>query len=278
MKRAIPLLWLFLVCVLGCSRMPAPKPAPPVDTAPATPLYELKVTLDPGSTLDVYYQREEWRELAINIAAVLRQTRQNFKGLFQTLPPAAVSLALIDRDLFRMKTESPTWIHAIYYQGKIFVPLSTGERINYRRLYRSLKHEYTHAVISGMSAGRCPGWIDEGLSQWAEGEAEPASLHLLASWLLGHRAIPLQRLQGGFLTMPEADAKVSYAQSRFAVQDLINTAGMSSFERYFEALQQGAEPDQAFAACFGVDPTGYEKRLQVRLTHWANRFRDRDTG
>ena len=268
--------WLAAVLLLAaCSRPPLSPPAGPArPPAASTPMRELRITLTGGSSLNVYYQRGEWQELSLNIARVLRETHDNYLRLFPSLPSLSTTLALIDRDLFHVKTESPAWIHAVYYKGSIFVPLSLNEQINYYRLYRSLKHEYTHSIVAAMSGGSCPGWIDEGLAQWAEGEAEPPSQRLLAGWLLAHRPIPLNRLQRGFLTMAEQDAKIGYAQSRFAVQDLIDTHGIRAFEVFFTALRGGADPDASFVSCFGMDQQRYEKHLHARLNRWAAGYRD----
>ena len=237
-------------------------------------LNNFQVTLEDGSSLDIYYQTPTRRDLAINVANMLRECHNTFLAVFGELPPFSTTIVLVDRDLFYAKTASPEWVHALYHRGKIFIPISPDEPIDYIRLYRSLKHEYTHSVVNVLTDGRCPAWIDEGLAQWFEGADKKSDHYILANWLKSHRAISLVRLQKGFVTLNEKQAKVGYAQSFFAVQDLINTYGVKRFPIYFEFLrQEKSHPRRAFFKAFGLTERSYEKRLRIKMNRWAISYR-----
>ena len=137
------------------------------------------------------------------------------------------------------------------------------------KLYRSVKHEYTHAVINALSGGRCPGWLDEGLAQWAEGSVNPALEPALRKWLYFNPPIPLDLLQGGFTRLELPMVPPAYAQSLFAARSVIKTFGFPKISKYFKNLRKGKRKVSAFENSFDVDDSSFEKALGKSMKNWA---------
>jgi len=233
-------------------------------------LQAINIELLGGSKLEIYYQGTDLKPLALNVADLIRECHGNFMTIFGTLPIFSTSIVLVDSEYFYLKTASPRWIHAIFHNGRIIIPLLKNQPIDYVQLYRSLKHEYTHAVVSALSGNSCPGWIDEGLAQWFEGIDRQSDHYILVEWLKIHDSIPLKRLQKGFLNLDQAKAKVGYAQSFFAVNDMISSFNMSSFVNYFALLKKGIAQHEAFYESFGLSQKNYELKLKLKMQRWVH--------
>jgi len=172
---------------------------------------------------------------------------------------------MLDPASFRETTGMPTWVTAVSQQGRIYVPVD----FVHAKLEAALRHEYMHAAVYVMSNGRCPSWIDEGLSLWFEGRQENAAARLLRSWLKLNPIVPLSKLQRSFMYLPESTAKAAYAQSLFAVKDLISIHSPAAFNIYFRKLAAGYDPESAFAWAFQMPLHRFEQRLRIRLTKQA---------
>ena len=277
MCKLIGVIGLLCLISISCSSHTPEKPE--VNTKSETKhdheLKKFQAILPEGSSLDIYYQTDNRRDLAINVANMLRENHKNFISIFGKIPQSSTTVVMIDSDLFYVKTASPNWVHALYHKGRIFIPITKDVPIDYVHLYRSLKHEYSHSVIHALSKGRCPAWIDEGLAQWFEGSSHKSNDYILADWLLTHHPIPLNRLQKGFIALKKERAKVGYEQSLFAVQDLIDTYGIKRFGTFFALLREGKHPKRAFFKTFGLSEKEYEQRLDIKLHRWARSARRR---
>ena len=98
-------------------------------------------------------------------------------------------------------------------------------------------------------------------------------MSVLKHWLKQNPPVPLAQLQRGFLHLPEERAKAAYAQSLFAVKDLIATQGFFAFGSFFRKLAMGQDSGSAFAAAFGIPLHRFQQRLNIKLEKWAAGFR-----
>lgn len=226
------------------------------------------VALAGGSVLTLV-SPEEWRPLAQKLLGVLEETHQYYSSLLGPIPSHTTTLRLVDSEQFYRETGAPRWTNAMYYRGEISIPLSVGEKVDVENLRRSIKHEYTHAVINSMSAARCPGWLDEGLAQWSEGSVNPALEPALRNWIMKRTAVPLSMLQGGFTRLEPAMVPPAYGQSLFAAQAMLNSFGLPKISEYFRQLRVGSDRSQAFEEAFGISEKGFEKALGESLRRWA---------
>lgn len=236
-----------------------------------TGLHQLQLILTEGSIINIYYQADDKINLAVNIANMIREFHKTFTTFFTPLHPVTTNIILINKDLFYIKTASPSWVQALFHKDSIYIPTDDSKPVDYMKLYRSLKHEYSHAVIYALSSGSCPSWIDEGIAQWFEGANIENKKNVLRNWLKYRSLIPLKRLRKGFVSLPADKAQIGYAQSLFAVQDLIKSYGINKFNTYFQYIQIGYGFNRPFFKAFGISEKNYEAKLDYKLRKWVLR-------
>ncbi|MBX7136761.1 MAG: hypothetical protein K1X83_02170 [Oligoflexia bacterium] len=223
--------------------------------------------LQGGSRL-TFISPVRWVPVTTKLSNNLRDTHRFFTDLLGEIPAFSSSIRLMDEETFYATTGAPRWTNAMYYKGEIIIPLSFKGPLDLRNIARSLKHEYTHAIINALSNGKCPGWLDEGLAQWAEGDENPALRPALNGWLSKHRPISLGLLQGGFTKLDSDMVPAAYAQSLFASNTMLNTFGFKPIRNYLDKLRDGMSRREAFAAAFNLDEQSFEARLGGALKQW----------
>lgn len=276
----------FLKRVTGCCAIAAsiiifslsaasaePQQQPPVRARYASPerdssLRFLPLTLEDGSRLTLISPKH-WSDIAEEISAELHRTHQELTKLFGAIPPFRSSVRLMDEPSFYELTGAPGWTNAMFFRGEIIIPLSTSKPIDLDNLQRSVKHEYSHAVLSALSGGAIPGWIDEGLAQWLEGEENPALRNSLKHYLKRSNPVPLELLQGGFTRLEPVMVPAAYAQSLLAVQAMIKAYGIEKIGTYLELLRHDEDKEVAFLKAFGLSQSDFEFKLHTTLRQWS---------
>lgn len=211
---------------------------------------------------------ENWNPIAQNISTIVTSTHKFFSEVFGPIPAFNTTVQLMSEENFFEATGAPRWTNAMYFKGQIIIPLGANAKADMQAVYRAVRHEFTHAVIHALSAGRCPGWVDEGLAQWAEGEENQALKPALLEWLNGHPIVPFQILQGGFTKLDPAMVPAAYAQSLYAASGIISTFGFKRLRNYMDFLRQGNQKLEAFEAAFGVSEAEFELRFGRVLKGW----------
>jgi hypothetical protein len=227
------------------------------------------ITLSGGSNLTLITP-SEWVPLGRQLAASLSRAHTDFSKLFGNLPAFSTALRLLDEDAFYLSTGAPHWTNAMFYRGQILIPLSQIESVDMPDLRRSIRHEYTHALIHALSGGKAPGWLDEGLAQWAEGVENPALQPALLRWLQGNEPVPLAFLQGGFTRLQAEMVPAAYAQSLFATRRIMSDYGFEKVRLYFSELKNGSDKATAFETAFGISEAQFEQSIQLSLASWVS--------
>jgi len=212
---------------------------------------------------------KEWFWLAEKLSIQLREAHLHYSALFGEIPPVETTLKLIDSERFYRETGAPSWTNALYYKGVMSIPLNFQDPVNMDDLFRSVSHEYTHAVINALSGGRTPGWLDEGLAQEAEGDVNPALEPALKKWLYFNQPISLDLLQGGFTKLESRMVAPAYGQSLFAARVVVNTFGFQNLRTYFDNLRGGKPKSVAFKNAFGISESGFERAFGKYVKKWA---------
>lgn len=241
-------------------------------TSSSTGVQVNPLALDGGSKLTLITPTTA-ATLADTIASSVRATHRRLCEIFGPVPPFSSTVRLMSETQFFAQTGAPKWTNALYLRQQILVPVSGNPALELESILRSVRHEYTHAVLNNLAGAQVPGWLDEGLAQWVEGEENPVLRRALRDWLKGNKPIPLTMLQGGFTQLPTRMVPAAYAQSLFATKSLIRTFGLSSLQRYLKLLRAGAPRDQAFRIGFGLEESAFEARLQVALESWLKSAR-----
>ncbi len=227
------------------------------------------ISLSGGSELTVIAPNN-LSDLRTAVGISLRSTHEDLADLFGELPSITASVRLLDETTFHRLTGAPRWTNALFYRGQIMIPLSNSEPPDFENISRAARHEYAHAVIHALSNGRAPGWLDEGLAQWIEGEENPALKPALQDWLSDNPPVPLRLLQGGFTRLRSEMVPAAYAQSLFSATVLINTYGFPQIKRYFDSLRKGESKERSFESAFGFTLKTFEDRLGRTLHNWNN--------
>ena len=226
------------------------------------------LNLKGGSTLTLI-SPQAWAPLAEKIRAVLEVTHDNYANLLGDIPAFSTAVRLMDEDTFFAATGAPRWTNAMYYKNQIIIPLAANIQIDMDGLVRAVKHEYTHAIIHALSGGRCPGWLDEGLAQWAEGSENPALRPALKAWVRQRGAVSLDLLQGGFTRLEQRMVPAAYAQSLYAAYVVLDSFGFNQVRDFLNNLRQGYSKAEAFERSFGITEARFEEHLKSSLKKWA---------
>ena len=235
-------------------------------------LTSIPVRLPGGSTLTMITPKQ-WSTMAADLLAAIANTNETHTALFNHVPPFKTSIRLMDEETFFTSTGAPKWTNALFLRGQIMIPISLSEPIDLENIRRSVRHEYTHAVLSALSGGRIPGWIDEGMAQWMEGGDHAALNKALRQWLSTNDPIPFRFLQGGFTRLPNHMVAPAYAQSLVTVQAMLRTYGTERLTAYLNALRSGHEVDDSFRIAFGISSSQLESRLHQALQRWSGMHR-----
>ena len=213
----------------------------------------------------------EWSDIADELLSTLSSSHSHFVDLFGQIPAFTTAIRLMDEHSFFELTGAPSWTNAMFFRGQIIIPLNAEQPVDFDTIHRSVRHEYTHAVLSALSAGRAPGWLDEGIAQWAEGTPNPALKPALKNWLRSNEPVPLRLLQGGFTKLNTAMVPAAYAQSLVAADAVMQGFGFKKITTYLRGLRNGLDKEEAFFVAFGVSDRQFEAKLGATLRQWASK-------
>lgn len=227
------------------------------------------IDLSNGSRLTLI-SPSEWSETSKKLIKTVYDTHEEFTQLFYEVPAFSTSVRLMDEDEFFSLTGAPSWTNALFFRGQIIIPLSLKTPIDLDNLNRSVRHEYTHAILSALSGGHLPGWLDEGLAQIFEGSESPGLRDALRAWLTTHDTVPLSLLQGGFTKLDQEMVPAAYAQSLLATRVLLERSSYKALGNYFLMLREGVDREAAFATAFPFTMEEFEVQLRKALKRWAS--------
>jgi hypothetical protein len=124
----------------------------------------------------------------------------------------------------------------------------------------TLVHEYVHQVVTHASHDRTPVWLQEGIARYLEAAwrqqlnapLEPFSQAALARALAADDLVSFEEMHPSFAFLPSAErGAVAYAQVQILVATAVAHGGEGTLDRCLEAIDQGAEADEALAAAAG---------------------------
>ncbi len=225
------------------------------------------IILDDGSRITLI-SPTHFSAIASEVSQQVVETHHTLTTTFGAAPPFRTSIRIMNETDFYQLTGAPEWTNAMFFRGEIIIPLESGKPVDRVNLLRSIKHEYSHAVLSAISGGLIPGWIDEGLAQWIEGAENPVLKASLKKYLRQAAPISLQLLQGGFTKLPAPMVPAAYAESLIATQAILRAYGEKKIGRYLKNLRDGMEKERAFQSAFEISLGTFEEKLHQTLIHW----------
>jgi hypothetical protein len=180
-------------------------------------------------------------------------------------PGDRIPVVLYPSEDFHDVTQTPNWTGGVY-DGRIKLPSRGVEDQDEALLQRTLRHEYAHVLVTQLSRGRAPVWLNEGVAIWCEedrdGEREDWAYNVLGGQVL----FPLRSLEGSFTGLPSMRVHAAYAQSYLAVRELVARSGPRSVRNLLSALGDGASLDDAFRTVYSRSLANFENQFIKQLT------------
>ena len=183
---------------------------------------------------------------------------------FDYYPQQRTPVVLYDSEEFHDVTQAPRWMGALY-DGRIKLPVRGLEQGN-PILDRTIRHEYAHAIVSELSHGRCPVWLNEGLAIWAEETVDGERSGPARAAVADQELFFLDDLRRPFTEIPAARIGVAYAQSYLAVRRLLDDFGSQDVRALLTALGSGNPLPQAFESVFSRSLADFESGFVRSLT------------
>ena len=121
-------------------------------------------------------------------------------------------------------------------------------------------HELTHILVGHFTfscIGTLPGWIEEGLAMFSEGQLDSSMQSQLDQAVKNDSLISIRSLNGGFSELPDK-ANLSYGQSYSIVRFLIESYGREKMTQLLVALQDAKPIDDALDEVYGYETEGLE--------------------
>ncbi|MFM8552971.1 MAG: tetratricopeptide repeat protein [Nitrospiraceae bacterium] len=192
----------------------------------------------------VAYQGIQHRAMALQVAQQLDRTAEQVGRLFDYMPQDSFTVILYPREQFRSVTGSPRWVVG-FFDGRLHLPVeSLGDQP--QAWQALLVHEYAHAVVHRLSAGRAPVWLQEGLALYSE---DPSGSSLPPARAAAEAE--LRQAQSHLLSESPGAAAQAYADSERTVRALIDKHGWQKIRRLLLALADAASFETAFASVMG---------------------------
>jgi tetratricopeptide (TPR) repeat protein len=179
-------------------------------------------------------------------------------------PAQSTEVVLYASEDFHAVTQTPDWTGGLY-DGRIKLPVR-GLETESELLIRTVRHEYGHVLVSHMSLGRVPVWLNEGVALWSEEGVDGERLPWAYDTIEGQTLFRLDELVPPFTRLPAELVQVAYAQSYLAVQRIIDDFGERRLRELIRATGTGKSLSAAFEEALSVRLADFESSLLLELT------------
>jgi len=167
--------------------------------------------------------RFEGREDPALVWALLERLESACRAVGRQLgafPGSRVPVMLYTNGEFPAHASVPHWAQGLF-DGQIRLAVAWAA-LHGESLDKTLRHEYTHALVHARTGGNVPTWLSEGLAIVAENRGADEARRVMGN--AGH-VIPLDALHGSFLTLAPTQVPLAYAESEAAVRYLLARHG-----------------------------------------------------
>jgi tetratricopeptide (TPR) repeat protein len=179
-------------------------------------------------------------------------------------PDTPTDVVLYASEDFHNVTQTPDWTGGVY-DGRIKLPVR-GIHGASELLQRTLRHEYGHVLITKLSNGRAPVWLNEGLAIWAEEQSDGDRENWAYSTISGQHLFTLEELVAPFTQLPADRVQVAYAQSYLAVRQILTEHGDRHVLALLEEIGSGASISSAFESELATTIARFQAQLIRDLT------------
>jgi len=220
---------ILLTVVLGMTVTAAGLPAAGADPALQFRKYESR-------HFTVRFEGREDPALVWTLLERLESACRDVGRQLGAFPGSRVPVVLYTNGEFPAHAAVPHWAQGLF-DGQIRLAVSWAA-LHEASLDKTLRHEYTHALVHARTGGNVPTWLSEGLAVVSENRAadEPGEI-MRKAWHL----IPLHDLHGSFLTLPSTQVPLAYAESEAAVRYLLARHGEAAVRALLTRLGEAQD-------------------------------------
>lgn len=251
---------LAVACLATTALAPAASAAQPEGKMRRTPL----------EFFDLISEFEITKQDLLDMRRHLTNVRRAVGQDFAYIPQQKVEVVLSQEDTFRSYTNQPGQVSGLF-DGRIHLPVPSAAE-SQKRLQGVLWHEYTHALIHDLAAGRCPLWLNEGFAMWEENRIRPVELDRLreaAAAARGRLPIPPAEMNAAIesiRTKKDPDrARLAYEQAYVFADFLFSRYSRANVRDFLKMIGEGGSPNAALKQIFGLDAETAEKRWLEHL-------------
>jgi hypothetical protein len=122
------------------------------------------------------------------------------------------------------------------------------------------RHEVAHIVTGEATKGPfgIPGWMNEGISVYAQENPLPGHQQALDAAIRGDRTLTMAQLNSPSSGGAAGTVGLYYGQSGSIITYLVETYGEAQFAELLRVFKEGSTPDDAFEGVYGFDQAGLE--------------------
>lgn len=191
-----------------------------------------------------------------DLADRLEETYREVGTALVSFPDTSFVVIVYDGPEFWRQTDSPAWVRGLY-DGVVIHLRVIPDEPQAGISAALLRHEYTHALVDRVSAGRAPVWLNEGLALYIERRGRsPAQDPPGVTGDPGPSPVPLHT---EFVTLSPVDAGAAYAHSYRATTRLIHEHGLERVRALLEEVAYSATFSRAFVTVFHSDYRDFER-------------------
>ena len=227
---------------------------------------EDKMDKDYSSRFVLSYDSQVNSQLATDILDALEDAYNRVGSDLSHFPTARIPVLLYTAKDYRTVTEGPDWSGGLY-DGKIRLPIGGVDELS-QMLKSVLFHEYTHVVVSELTNGNCPTWLNEGLAELEGRKIFNRPMVELGKTAKHGSFIPFTSLEGAFTSLNSQQAALAYQQSYALVNFMVTTYGWYNVRQILVNLGTGMKLEPAIGHAlsgFGLNYAGVVQEWQFYM-------------
>jgi tetratricopeptide (TPR) repeat protein len=219
----------------------------------------------PGHHFTLRYVGEVQEELGKEILAILERAYEEVGYNLNHYPRHEVQVVVYSDEDFVAVTDLPSWVGGVFDErgGRIRIPVrGIQQTVDLRAL---LYHEYTHVVIRGVTGGRVPTWLNEGLALIEQRSAMDGEVEMVRQLAVKGELPSLGTLNDSFVGLSSSDARVNYAVSYVATRYLADRWSLWDIQRLLHRLGDGVPFDGALEEVTRLTLADFEQEWRESL-------------
>ncbi len=218
-------------------------------------------SMQSGEIFDIHYDRGAIGNEIFEIKQYLMECYRELGQEFGYYPPHPVIVILYHESEFRSTLNARSQIAGLY-DGKIRLPLNF-KKYSLTDLLKTIRHEYTHAIIHDLAGNNCPIWLHEGLAVYSEKGSHNDNIQLVRSALKSNSVFSFQMLSHSQVWKSNNHAPLAYSQSYGVVSYMIQRWGMHMVRDFLQKIESGQSFESVLSAITNSTITELEREWKA---------------